>query len=51
VECLEELGADVIAAGNIGCIDHIAQAARLPVLHTVQLLDWSYTDRKPAMLA
>ncbi|MCP4319856.1 MAG: glycolate oxidase subunit GlcF [Hyphomicrobiales bacterium] len=50
VESLEEIGADVIASGNIGCISHIGKTAQLPVLHTVQLLDWSYTGHKPEIL-
>jgi len=32
---------EVIAAGNIGCIAQIASGMDLPVLHTVQLLDWA----------
>ena len=33
-------GATVVAAGNIGCIQQIA-AGQLPVVHTVELLDWA----------
>lgn len=40
VETLEALAPDVIAAGNIGCMSHIGAAARVPVVHTVELLDW-----------
>ncbi|MEW8429043.1 MAG: glycolate oxidase iron-sulfur subunit, partial [gamma proteobacterium symbiont of Ctena orbiculata] len=29
-----------IAAGNIGCMMHLASASRIPVVHTVELLDW-----------
>uniref|UniRef100_A0A8J4HBW0 Glycolate oxidase iron-sulfur subunit n=1 Tax=Acidicaldus sp. TaxID=1872105 RepID=A0A8J4HBW0_9PROT len=32
-------GAELIAAGNIGCLTQLA-AGELPVAHTVQLLDW-----------
>ena len=32
--------ADVIAAGNIGFINHIAAGTAIPVVHTVELLDW-----------
>jgi len=35
---------DVIAAGNIGCIAQIASGTHVPVLHTVELLDWAYGD-------
>ncbi|MGC1303604.1 MAG: heterodisulfide reductase-related iron-sulfur binding cluster, partial [Caulobacteraceae bacterium] len=41
---------DVIAAGNIGCITQIAGAARVPVVHTVELLDWATGGPKPAAL-
>jgi glycolate oxidase iron-sulfur subunit len=34
-------GADFVAAGNIGCITQLAGGTPLPVLHTVQLLDWA----------
>ncbi|MBV8837238.1 MAG: glycolate oxidase subunit GlcF [Alphaproteobacteria bacterium] len=43
-------GADVIASGNIGCITQIASATRIPVVHTVELLDWAYGGPKPAAL-
>jgi glycolate oxidase iron-sulfur subunit len=34
-------GADLIATGNIGCMSQIAPATALPVVHTVELLDWA----------
>jgi glycolate oxidase iron-sulfur subunit len=34
-------GADVIAAGNIGCVTQLAAGAGVPVVHTVELLDWA----------
>ncbi len=42
---------DVIAAGNIGCIAQIASATPTPVVHTVELLDWSSGGPAPAALA
>jgi glycolate oxidase iron-sulfur subunit len=41
VRNLESTGADIVAAGNIGCITHIAAGIGLPVVHTVELLDWA----------
>ena len=41
---------DVIAAGNIGCITQIAGGTALPVVHTVELLDWAYNGAGPAEL-
>jgi glycolate oxidase iron-sulfur subunit len=44
-------GADLVAAGNIGCITQLAGAAPLPVVHTVQLLDWATGGPIPRALA
>ena len=38
---IERLKPDVIAAGNIGCITQIAAGTTIPVVHTVELLDWA----------
>ena len=38
---LEARAPDVIAAGNIGCMMQIGSASRIPVVHTVELLDWA----------
>jgi glycolate oxidase iron-sulfur subunit len=42
---------DLIAAGNIGCITQIASGTNLPVVHTVELLDWATGGPKPASLS
>ncbi len=44
---LEATGANLVATGNIGCITQIASAAKMPVVHTVELLDWAYGGPKP----
>jgi len=44
------LNADVIAMGNVGCMTQIASGAAIPVLHTVELLDWASGGPKPAVL-
>ena len=41
---------DVVAAGNIGCIVQITSGTDLPVVHTVQLIDWATGGPKPAAL-
>jgi glycolate oxidase iron-sulfur subunit len=41
---------DVIAAGNIGCITQIGGGTDVPVVHTVELLDWATGGPKPAAL-
>ena len=51
VRTLEAKKPDVIAAGNIGCMMQIGSAAGVPVVHTVELLDWASGGPKPhAML-
>jgi glycolate oxidase iron-sulfur subunit len=40
-----------VAAGNLGCIAQIAAGAKLPVVHTVELLDWATGGPKPEALA
>jgi len=48
---IEATGADLVAAGNVGCITQIATASKLPVVHTVKLLDWAYGGPKPEELS
>ena len=41
---------DIIAAGNIGCMMQIGSAAGVPVVHTVELLDWACGGPRPPAL-
>ncbi|KAA2315649.1 glycolate oxidase iron-sulfur subunit [Pseudooceanicola sediminis] len=47
VRTLEALQPQVIAAGNIGCMMQIGSATGVPVVHTVELLDWVTGGPKP----
>ncbi|MDP7573338.1 MAG: heterodisulfide reductase-related iron-sulfur binding cluster, partial [Myxococcota bacterium] len=38
----------VVAAGNIGCIEQIARVVDVPVVHTAELLDWATGGPRPA---
>ncbi|MBB6308178.1 glycolate oxidase subunit GlcF [Xanthobacter tagetidis] len=38
---IEALKPDIIAAGNIGCMTQIGSGTNIPVVHTVELLDWA----------
>jgi glycolate oxidase iron-sulfur subunit len=38
---IQSLNPDVIAAGNIGCAVQIGQRTSIPVVHTIELLDWA----------
>jgi glycolate oxidase iron-sulfur subunit len=42
VRNIDAVAPDIIAAGNIGCITQIASGTIVPVVHTVELLDWAY---------
>jgi glycolate oxidase iron-sulfur subunit len=42
---------DMIAAGNIGCMVQIASGTSVPVVHTIELLDWATGGARPALSA
>lgn len=44
---LQALEPQVIAAGNIGCMMQLGADAGVPVVHTVELLDWATGGPKP----
>ncbi len=50
VRTLEARSPDVIAAGNIGCMMQIGSGTEVPIVHTVELLDWATGGPKPAAL-
>ncbi len=50
VQTIEAIQPDVIAAGNIGCMMQIGSGTGLPVVHTVELLDWATGGPKPRAL-
>ena len=41
---------DVIAAGNIGCITQIGHGTDIPIVHTVELLDWATGGPRPSAI-
>jgi glycolate oxidase iron-sulfur subunit len=47
---IESVAPDVIAAGNIGCITQLAAGTGIPVVHTVELLDWATGGPVPEAL-
>jgi glycolate oxidase iron-sulfur subunit len=44
-------GAAAVAAGNVGCIAHLAPALAQPVVHPVELLDWATGGPVPVELS
>ncbi len=47
VKNLSSTKANIIATGNIGCITQIATAAEMPIVHTIELLNWAYGGDRP----
>jgi glycolate oxidase iron-sulfur subunit len=47
---IEKVLPDVIATGNIGCITQIAGGTSIPVVHTVELIDWATGGPAPEAL-
>jgi glycolate dehydrogenase iron-sulfur subunit len=39
---------DIIATGNVGCMAQLKTATSIPVVHTVELLDWATGGPRPA---
>ena len=50
IETLEAKSPDIIAAGNIGCMMQIGSGTEVPIVHTVELLDWATGGPKPPAL-
>ena len=51
IRTLEAKSPDVIAAGNIGCMMQIGSGTGIPVVHSVELLDWACGGPKPPALS
>jgi glycolate oxidase iron-sulfur subunit len=50
VQTLEVKTPDIIAAGNIGCMMQIGSGTEIPIVHTVELLDWATGGPTPTAL-
>jgi glycolate oxidase iron-sulfur subunit len=42
---------DLVATGNIGCVTQLAGGCPVPIVHTVELLDWATGGPEPKALA
>lgn len=51
ITALEAIKPDVVSAGNIGCMMQIGSGTQIPVVHTVELLDWATGGPMPKALA
>ncbi len=50
VKNIEGLKPEIIATGNIGCITQISNGTNIPILHTIEILDWYTGGPKPNVL-
>jgi glycolate oxidase iron-sulfur subunit len=48
---IEKIKPDIISTGNIGCITQIANGTNIPILHTIEILDWYTGGPKPKILS
>ena len=47
---IEKINPQIISTGNIGCITQIATGTKIPILHTVEIIDWYTGGPKPKVL-
>lgn len=51
VDNIASVRPDVIATGNVGCIVQIGQGTTIPIMHTIELLDWATGGPQPKSIA
>jgi|TARA_B100002052_G_scaffold272480_1_gene274158 glycolate oxidase iron-sulfur subunit len=51
VENINKVKPDFISTGNIGCIMQITNGTNIPILHTVEVIDWYTGGPKPKSLS
>ena len=47
---IAKIAPDVIAAGNLGCMTQLELVTEIPIVHTVELLDWATGGPQPQAL-
>ena len=50
VENIEKISPDFISTGNIGCMTQIGSGTKIPIVHTVEVMDWLTGGPKPYKL-
>ena len=50
VKNIESIDPQIISTGNIGCINQISNGTSIPILHTIEILDWYTGGPKPKIL-
>jgi len=47
---IDKVKPQFISTGNVGCITYIANGTKIPILHTVEIIDWYTGGPKPKVL-
>jgi len=47
---IQKVKPEFIATGNVGCISQIANGTKIPILHTVEIIDWYTGGPRPHAL-
>ncbi len=47
VSNIEKISPDFISTGNIGCMTQISSGTKLPIIHTVEVIDWLTGGERP----
>ena len=47
---IAKIAPDVIAAGNLGCMTQLELVTQIPIVHTVELIDWATGGPQPQAL-
>jgi len=47
---IKKINPQIISTGNVGCITQIARGTKIPILHTVEIIDWYTGGPKPKVL-
>jgi glycolate oxidase iron-sulfur subunit len=50
IKNIEKAKPQFISTGNIGCISQISNGTKIPILHTVEIIDWYTGGPKPQVL-
>jgi glycolate oxidase iron-sulfur subunit len=51
IETIRRVRPDAVATGNIGCITQLRSGTDIPIVHTVELIDWATGGPVPGALA
>jgi len=50
VKNIKKINPEIISTGNIGCIKQIEKKINVPILHTIEIIDWYTGGPKPDVL-